>query len=54
MRRRNRKTKSAAYMEYSVRQIRRVAFIVIGLFLLFVVIMGIIWAVPRVWNWAMG
>jgi hypothetical protein len=48
------KTKSASHLEYTGRQIRRVAFIIMGLFILFVIIMAIVWAVPKIWHWAIG
>lgn len=48
------KTQSASRLEYTVRQTRRVAFVVIGLFILFVIVMAIVWAVPKIWRWALG
>ncbi len=53
-RKHGRKTQSASYLEYSGRQIKRVGFVILGLFILFVIIMAIVWAVPRLWNWALG
>jgi hypothetical protein len=41
-------------MEYIGRQIRRAGFVIIGLFVLFVIIMAIVWAAPRIWHWALG
>jgi hypothetical protein len=49
-----RKTKDAAYIEYITRQVKRFGILAIAVFILFVIIMAIIWAAPRVWNWALG
>ena len=48
------KTQSAKLLEYSGRQVRRAIYLVVGLFVLFLIVMSVIWVVPKVWHWALG
>ncbi len=47
-------TKEALCNRYLVRLIKRVTKVVILLFVLFLIVMGIVWAIPRVLGWAWG
>ena len=47
-------TKETKYVEYSIRRIKRYIKLTVWVFLWFLIIMGIIWVVPEVWNWALG
>ena len=40
--------------KYYVRAIKRFIRLVAWVFILFVVIMIILWAAPKVWSWALG
>ena len=39
---------------HNVRAIKRVTNVVVWLFVLFLVVMFIVWSVPKVWYWALG
>ena len=39
---------------YFARALRRILRVTFWLFVLFLFIMFIVWAVPRVWHWALG
>ena len=47
-------TKEAYINRYIVRVIKRVTTIIFWLFVLFLLIMAIVWVIPKVWNWALG
>jgi len=40
--------------KYYIRALKRITTVVFWLFILFLVVMAIIWAVPKVWHWALG
>ncbi|MFH1839871.1 MAG: hypothetical protein ABH849_01860 [Nanoarchaeota archaeon] len=40
--------------KYWVRALRRIARVVFWAFILFLLIMVVVWAVPKVWHWALG
>ncbi len=54
MRRKMKPSREANLSGYIARLIKRMSKIVFWLFILFLLIMAIIWAVPKVWNWALG
>lgn len=54
MRRKMRPSKEAIKSAYITRLIKRMSKNIFWLFILFLLIMAIIWAVPKVWNWALG
>ncbi|MBS3123259.1 hypothetical protein J4437_01350 [Candidatus Woesearchaeota archaeon] len=54
MRHHHKMSRSGSFLEFVVRQTKRVAIVAVALFLLFVIVMVIIWAAPKVWNWALG
>jgi len=39
---------------YYIRFTKRIIKLLIALFILYVVIIGIIWSVPKLWYWALG
>ena len=47
-------SKESLLTRYWVRLIKRVTKVVISLFVLFLIVMGVIWAIPRVLSWALG
>ena len=47
-------TKEAYINRYIVRAIKRITKVIFWLFILFLLIMAIIWVVPKVWNWALS
>lgn len=47
-------SKSGAFLEFAVRQTKRVVIVLISLFVLFVIVMAIILVAPKVWHWALG
>ena len=47
-------SKEALLTRYWARLIKRVTKIVLLLFVLFLIVMGVIWAIPRVLSWALG
>ena len=47
-------SKEALRNRYLVRFIKRIIRLVSSLFVLFLVVMGIIWAIPRVLSWVLG
>jgi hypothetical protein len=51
---RNKKSALAATLEYWTRQAGRGIFLVLAIFILFLILMAVTYAVPRVWNWAIG
>lgn len=54
MKYKNKPTKESLLTRYWVRLIKRVAKVVFWLFLLFLIVMGVTWAIPRVLSWALG
>lgn len=50
----HRPTRETSFVEYSVRRVKRYMRLTIWIFLWFLVIMGIIWVVPKVWNFVLG
>ncbi len=54
MNRQMKPSKESLWMGYFRRLIKRVIKVVLSLFILFLIVMGIIWAIPRVMNWALG
>lgn len=53
-RRHRHSSQEAKATRYYARAIRRFISVTFWLFVLFLLVMGIIWAVPRVWYWALG
>lgn len=51
---RNKGTKETRFIKYSTRRIKRLLKLTIWLFILFLLLMAIIWAVPKVWNLALS
>jgi len=47
-------TRETMYVKYTTRRIKRYTILTIWIFLWFLIIMGIIWAVPKVWRLALG
>ena len=47
-------SKSAESIKYYVRQIRRLTWLIITLFVFFCVAMAIIWAVPKIWQYVIN
>ncbi len=47
-------TKEALLTRYWARLIKRAIKVVLLLFVLFLIVMGVIWAIPRVLSWALG
>ncbi|MFA6460813.1 MAG: hypothetical protein WCV90_00970 [Candidatus Woesearchaeota archaeon] len=54
MKRHHHMSRSGSFLEFVVRQTKRVAIVALALFILFVIVMAIIWAAPKVWGWALG
>lgn len=54
MKRENKPTKEAYFNRYIVRMIKRITKIVFWSFILFLLVMAIIWLVPKIWSWAIG
>lgn len=54
MAKKNKGTRETRFIKYSIRRVKRWFTLVVWLFLLFLLIMGLIWVVPKVWNWAVG
>lgn len=52
--RRYKESREANKTKYYARAVKRLIRLCLWAFLLFVVVMAIIWAAPRVWNWALG
>jgi hypothetical protein len=50
----HKETKEAGHTKYYVRALKRITMVVGWLFVLFLVVMFVVWAVPKVWNWALG
>jgi hypothetical protein len=47
-------SKESKTTKYYVRAIKRISAVALWLFILFCLVMFIIWAVPKVWHWALG
>lgn len=54
MRQEKKPSKEALRTRYYVRAVKRIVKLVWWLFVLFVIVMAVIWAIPRVLNWALG
>ncbi|MDO8563780.1 MAG: hypothetical protein Q7R87_02130 [Nanoarchaeota archaeon] len=53
-RRNNQPSEESNKTRYFARAIKRILRVTFWLFMLFLLIMFIVWAVPKVWNWALG
>ena len=51
---RQKPTRESHFTKYLVRAIKRIAKVVVWLFILFLVVMGVIWVVPKVWKFVFG
>lgn len=40
--------------KYWARMIKRLTKLLFWLFILYLLVMGLIWAVPKIWQWALG
>ena len=54
MKGKKRTTKEAHFNRYLVRVIKRLTKVASWFFILFLLVMAIVWAIPKVWNWALG
>lgn len=52
--RRHEESGEAGTTKYYRRMLRRLIWLVIYAFILYVVVMAIVWAAPKVWHWALG
>ncbi|MCX6741988.1 MAG: hypothetical protein NTX24_02315 [Candidatus Pacearchaeota archaeon] len=49
-RHRHKPSKEAEKTRYYARAIKRIVVLLIWLFVLFVIVMGIIWGIPKIWH----
>ena len=49
-----RPSREAETTRYYARAVKRIISVAFWLFILFLLVMGIIWAVPKIWSWALG
>ena len=54
MRQERKPTREALFTRYLVRALKRIITVAAFAFVLFLIVMLIIWAAPRVWHWALG
>jgi preprotein translocase subunit SecG len=47
-------SKESRKTKYYVRALKRISSVAVWLFILFCIVMFIIWAVPKIWHWALG
>jgi len=47
-------SKESRAMRYYVRAVKRFTTLAFWVFIAFCIVMGIVWAVPKVWNWALA
>ena len=52
--RRYKESRESNKTKYYKRALKRFIWVVVYLFILYSVVMGIIWAAPKIWHWALG
>lgn len=50
----NRETKETSFIKYAIRTLKRVGIFLIFAFIIYVLVMIIVWAAPKIWYWALG